>query len=55
MNDLYWDAEIYKSYPCELEMPEHLTVYGKLVDTSGAHPNTFNQFCGRLRVCGVED
>ncbi len=27
MNDLYWDAEITKKLTCELEMPEHLTVY----------------------------
>ncbi|PED84294.1 phage tail protein [Bacillus pseudomycoides] len=49
MNDLYWDAEITKAHMKigNAGTPGSLR---KLVDTNGAHPNTFNQFYGRLRV-----
>ncbi|MFA2606304.1 distal tail protein Dit [Bacillus cereus] len=49
MNDLYWDAEITKAYMRvgNTGTPNSIR---KLVDTNGAHPNTFNQFYGRLRV-----
>ena len=49
MNDLYGDAEITKSY---MRIGNNGTPNSirKLVDTSGAHPNTFNHFYGRLRI-----
>ncbi|ARJ21166.1 phage tail protein [Bacillus mycoides] len=49
MNDLYWDAEMSKAYMRigNVGTPNSIR---KLVDTSGAHPNTFNQFYGRLRI-----
>ncbi|OSX94366.1 distal tail protein Dit [Bacillus sp. R86525] len=49
MNDLYWDAEMTKAYMRigNAGTPKSIR---KLVDTSGAHPNAFNQFYGRLRV-----
>ncbi|MEZ2325911.1 phage tail family protein [Bacillus tropicus] len=49
MNDLYWDAELTKAHMKigNAGTPNSLR---KLVDTNGAHPNTFNQFYGRLRV-----
>ncbi|AWC29477.1 distal tail protein Dit [Bacillus cytotoxicus] len=49
MNDLYWDAELTKAHAKvgNVGTPGSLR---KLVDTSGSHPNTFNQFYGRLRV-----
>ncbi|WP_242159612.1 distal tail protein Dit [Bacillus cereus group sp. BfR-BA-01431] len=49
MNDLYWDAEFTKAHMKigNAGTPGSLR---KLVDTSGAHPNTFNQFYGRLRI-----
>lgn len=49
MNDLYWDAEITKAHMKigNSGTPDSLK---KLVDSNGAHPNTFNQFYGRLRV-----
>ncbi len=49
MNDLYWDAELTKAHMKigNVGTPNSLR---KLVDTNGAHPNTFNQFYGRLRV-----
>lgn len=49
MNDLYWDAEITKAY-MRIGNAGTPNSIRKLVDTSGAHPNTFNQFYGRLRV-----
>ncbi|MBJ8106002.1 MULTISPECIES: distal tail protein Dit [Bacillus cereus group] len=49
MNDLYWDAEITKSY-MRIGNAGTPNSIRKLVDTNGAHPNTFNQFYGRLRV-----
>lgn len=49
MNDLYWDAELTKAHMKigNAGTPGSLR---KLVDTNGSHPNTFNQFYGRLRV-----
>ncbi|WP_377864684.1 distal tail protein Dit [Bacillus sp. R86525] len=49
INDLYWDAEITKAY---MRVGNNGTPNSirKLVDTSGAHPNTFNNFYGRLRI-----
>ncbi|MEX0418505.1 distal tail protein Dit [Bacillus sp. C30] len=49
MNSLYWDAEMTKAYMRigNVGTPNSIR---KLVDTSGAHPNTFNQFYGRLRI-----
>ncbi|PER27187.1 phage tail protein, partial [Bacillus cereus] len=49
MNDLYWDAEMTKAY-MRIGNAGTPNSIRKLVDTSGAHPNTFNQFYGRLRV-----
>ncbi|KMQ19609.1 phage tail protein [Bacillus cereus] len=49
MNDLYWDAEITKAY-MRIGNAGTPNSIRKLVDTSGAHPNTFNQFYGRLRI-----
>ena len=49
MNDLYWDAEITKAY-MRIGNAGTPNSIRKLVDTNGAHPNTFNQFYGRLRV-----
>ncbi|AWC29070.1 distal tail protein Dit [Bacillus cytotoxicus] len=49
MNDLYWDAEMTKAY-MRIGNAGTPNSVRKLVDTSGAHPNTFNQFYGRLRV-----
>ncbi len=49
MNDLYWDAEITKSF-MRIGNAGTPNSIRKLVDTNGAHPNTFNQFYGRLRV-----
>ncbi|QUG82411.1 distal tail protein Dit [Bacillus nitratireducens] len=49
MNDLYTDAEITKAY---MRVGNNGTPNSirKLVDTTGAHPNTFNNFNGRLRI-----
>ncbi|MCZ6944846.1 phage tail family protein [Bacillus mycoides] len=49
MNDLYADAEITKAY---MRVGNNGTQNSirKLVDTTGAHPNTFNNFNGRLRI-----
>ncbi|PEX50202.1 phage tail protein [Bacillus cereus] len=49
MNDLYADAEITKAY---MRVGNNGTPNSirKLVDTTGAHPNTFNNFNGRLRI-----
>lgn len=49
MNDLYGDAEITKAYMRigNSGTPNSLR---KMVDTSGVHPNTFNNFYGRLRI-----
>ncbi|MED1404273.1 phage tail family protein [Bacillus mycoides] len=49
MNDLYDQAEITKAY---MRIGNGATPNSirKLVDTSGAHPNTFNNFYGRLRI-----
>ncbi|MGE6344948.1 distal tail protein Dit [Bacillus mycoides] len=49
MNDLYWDAEMPKAY-MRIGNAGTPNSIRKLVDTSGAHPNTFNQFYGRLRI-----
>ncbi|MBW3496054.1 distal tail protein Dit [Bacillus sp. FDAARGOS_1420] len=49
MNDLYWDAEMTKAY-MRIGHAGTPNSIRKLVDTSGAHPNTFNQFYGRLRI-----
>ncbi|TKI78623.1 distal tail protein Dit, partial [Bacillus mycoides] len=49
MNDLYWDAEMTKAY-MRIGNAGTPNSIRKLVDTSGAHPNTFNQFYGRLRI-----
>ncbi|EOO78321.1 phage tail protein [Bacillus cereus] len=49
MNDLYWDAEMTKAY-MRIGNAGTPNSIRKLVDTSGAHPNSFNQFYGRLRV-----
>ena len=49
MSDLYWDAEITKAY-MRIGNAGTPNSIRKLVDTSGAHPNTFNQFYGRLRI-----
>lgn len=49
MNDLYWDAEITKAY-MRIGNAGTPNSIRKLVDTNGAHPNTFNQFYGRLRI-----
>ncbi|MDA1690231.1 MULTISPECIES: distal tail protein Dit [Bacillus] len=49
MNDLYWDAEITKAY-MRIGNTGTPNSIRKLVDTSGVHPNTFNQFYGRLRI-----
>ncbi|PEW85016.1 phage tail protein [Bacillus cereus] len=49
MNDLYWDAEITKAY-MRIGNAGTPNSIRKLVDTNGAHPNSFNQFYGRLRV-----
>ncbi|MGW6151009.1 distal tail protein Dit [Bacillus mycoides] len=49
MNDLYWDAEMSKAY-MRIGNAGTPNSIRKLVDTSGAHPNTFNQFYGRLRI-----
>ncbi|MCC2412597.1 phage tail family protein [Bacillus paranthracis] len=49
MNSLYWDAEMTKAY-MRIGNAGTPNSIRKLVDTSGAHPNTFNQFYGRLRV-----
>ncbi|MCU5563495.1 phage tail family protein [Bacillus paranthracis] len=49
MNDLYWDAEITKAY-MRIGNSGTPNSIRKLVDTNGAHPNTFNQFYGRLRI-----
>lgn len=49
MNDLYWDAEITKAY-MRLGNAGTPNSIRKLVDTNGTHPNTFNQFYGRLRI-----
>lgn len=49
MNDLYWDAEITKAH---MRIGNQGTPNSSrtLVDTSGAHPNTFNNFNGKLRI-----
>ncbi|ARJ21775.1 phage tail protein [Bacillus mycoides] len=49
MNDLYWDAEITKAH---MRIGNSGTPNSSrtLVDTSGKHPNTFNNFYGRLRI-----
>ncbi|EOO65468.1 distal tail protein Dit [Bacillus mycoides] len=49
MNDLYGNAEITKAY---MRIGNGTTPNSirKLADTSGAHPNTFNNFHGRLRI-----
>ncbi len=49
MNSLYWDAEMTKAY-MRIGNAGTPNSIRKLVDTSGAHPNTFNQFYGRLRI-----
>ena len=49
MNDLYWDAEITKAH-MKVGNSGTPNSIRKLVDTSGAHPNTFNNFYGRLRI-----
>ncbi|MDK7418583.1 distal tail protein Dit [Bacillus cereus] len=49
MSDLYWDAEITKAY-MRIGNAGTPNSIRKLVDTSGTHPNTFNQFYGRLRI-----
>ncbi|MEW9167031.1 distal tail protein Dit [Bacillus pacificus] len=49
MNGLYWDAEMTKAY-MRIGNAGTPNSIRKLVDTSGAHPNTFNQFYGRLRI-----
>ncbi|MED1023367.1 distal tail protein Dit [Bacillus mycoides] len=49
MNDLYWDAEMSKAY-MRIGNAGTPNSIRKLVDTSGGHPNTFNQFYGRLRI-----
>ncbi|MDA1789254.1 distal tail protein Dit [Bacillus cereus group sp. BY5-1LC] len=49
MNDLYWDAEITKAY-MRIGNAGTPNSIRKLLDTNGAHPNTFNQFYGRLRI-----
>ncbi|MGG0261490.1 distal tail protein Dit [Bacillus mycoides] len=49
MNDLYDQAEITKAY---MRIGNSTTPNSirKLADTSGAHPTTFNNFNGRLRI-----
>ncbi|MDA2525517.1 phage tail family protein [Bacillus cereus] len=49
MSDLYWDAEITKAH---MTLGDNAVPGSRrlLVETSGAHPNTFNQFYGRLRI-----
>lgn len=49
MNDLYDQAEITKAY---MRIGNSATPNSirKLADTSGAHPTTFNNFNGRLRI-----
>ncbi|PFV75372.1 phage tail protein [Bacillus sp. AFS059628] len=49
MSDLYWDAEITKAHATigDNAVPGSRRL---LVETSGAHPNTFNNFYGRLRI-----
>ncbi|WP_144508210.1 distal tail protein Dit [Bacillus mycoides] len=49
MNDLYDQAEITKAY---MRIGNSATPNSirKLVDTSGAHPSTLNNFHGRLRI-----
>ncbi|QWH28949.1 phage tail family protein [Bacillus mycoides] len=49
MNDLYWDAEITKAH---MRIGNQGTPNSSriLVDTSGTHPNTFNNFYGKLRI-----
>ncbi|HDR7595241.1 TPA: phage tail family protein [Bacillus mycoides] len=49
MNDLYNEAEITKAYMRigNIGTPNSIR---KLADTSGAHPTTFNNFYGRLRI-----
>ena len=49
MNSLYWDAEMTKAY-MRIGNAGTPNSIRNLVDTSGAHPNTFNQFYGRLRI-----
>ncbi|MGH0939906.1 distal tail protein Dit [Bacillus mycoides] len=49
INDLYWDAEITKAH-MKIGNSGTPNSNRKLVDTSGAHPNTFNNFYGRLRI-----
>ncbi|MDM5434375.1 phage tail family protein [Bacillus hominis] len=49
MNDLYWDAEITKAH-MKVGNSGTQNSNRKLVDTSGEHPNTFNNFYGRLRI-----
>lgn len=49
MNDLYWDAELTKAH-MKIGNPGTPDSLRKLVDTNGAHPNTFNNFYGRLRI-----
>ncbi|MBK5433407.1 distal tail protein Dit [Bacillus sp. TH25] len=49
MNDLYWDAEITKAH-MKVGNSGTPNSIRKLVDTSGAHPSTFNNFYGRLRI-----
>ncbi|MEX0415813.1 distal tail protein Dit [Bacillus sp. C30] len=49
MNDLYWDAEITKAH---MRIGNQGTPNSSrvLVDTSGAYPNTFNNFYGKLCI-----
>ncbi|MBG0962429.1 distal tail protein Dit [Bacillus sp. SRB1LM] len=49
MNDLYGDAEITKAY-MRIGNTGTPGSIRKLADTSGAHPNMFNKFYGRLRI-----
>lgn len=49
VNDLYENAEITKAY-MRIGNSGTPSSLRKMVDTSGAHPNTFNNFYGRLRI-----
>ncbi|RWS41485.1 phage tail family protein [Bacillus mycoides] len=49
MNDLYNEAELTKAYMRIGNMGTPNSIR-KLADTSGAHPTTFNNFYGRLRI-----
>ncbi|MCU5656482.1 phage tail family protein [Bacillus mycoides] len=49
INDLYNEAELTKAY-MRIGNGGTPNSFRKLIDTSGAHPNTFNNFYGRLRI-----